>query len=299
MSVSLTLSFDGGNATNHEIDFYDVAQALVGFQRSLAITTHLILNDKVITQAPSLKGAKIIALPPQEGSWKLPAKLVLATAAYQLATTPIDTPLGNLISSAYDYVISESLGFHVDYDSTLGQQYENMKKSQHKVPVLEQSRFDSAIEKCEQAVKQMHRPIVESKTASEAQLSFKCDHKKEKPVGPPLNKSTYDYIHYTNLSDFEEQIIGFVSSYSANTLRGRVYIEAYNRAIPFEQIGEAKDNISTIRIADNMAINTRARFKKGEHQHIRFSILRVTSRSGQLKKLLVVKVWADADIYGQ
>lgn len=298
--VSLTLSFDGGLATNHEIDFYDVAQALIGFQRSLALTTHLILNDKVITHAPALKGAKLIAIPPEDGSWKFPTKLVLAsTAAYQLSTAPINTPLGNLISSAYDYVISESLGFHVDYNSTLGQQYEKIKEKQpeKKIPVLDQSRFDSLIEKCDLAVKQMHRPIVESETASQAQLIFKHG-RTEKPVGPPLDKNTYDYIHHTNLAETEEQIIGFISSYSANTLRGRIYVEAYNRPIPFEQIGDSKDGMSIIRIAENMSINTKARFKKGEYQYIRFSVLRVTSRSGQLKKFLVVRVWENADIYG-
>ena len=72
-TVEFTLSFTGSRAELNQIDFYDVSQALVGFQRSLALTTHLILNGKIITQAPALKGAEIIATPPVAGSWKLPA----------------------------------------------------------------------------------------------------------------------------------------------------------------------------------------------------------------------------------
>ena len=113
--VSFTLSYEGKSADRHEIDLYDVAQALMGFQRSIALTTHLVLNDKIITKAPYLKGAKIYALPPEEGSWSIKAGVLIAgisTAGYQLGTAPKDTPLGHLVHSAYDYVISESLGFH-------------------------------------------------------------------------------------------------------------------------------------------------------------------------------------------
>ena len=107
--VQFELSYFGEDADDHEIDLYDVSQALIGFQRSLAITTHLILNGKIITQAPALKGAQIFAFPSEEGSWKTKAGIVLlSTAAYHVATAPNNTPLGHLVYSAYDYVISES-----------------------------------------------------------------------------------------------------------------------------------------------------------------------------------------------
>src|SRR5262249_8265011 len=146
-------SYSGARADQQEIDLYDVAEALIGFQRSLAITVHLVLNGQVITQAPSLKGAQIIALPPDAGSWKLKAAVIgsIAAGAYHLGTAPRDTPLGNLISSAYDYVIAETLGFHVDYRKTLGQQYEELKRRQDIKPMPE-ARFDAVIEKCEAAI---------------------------------------------------------------------------------------------------------------------------------------------------
>ena len=39
----VSLKFDGNNFDN-TIDFYDVGRALVGFQRSLALTTHLVVT---------------------------------------------------------------------------------------------------------------------------------------------------------------------------------------------------------------------------------------------------------------
>lgn len=130
MTLQVELSFHGEDAEEHIIDFYDAAQALVGFQRSLAITTHLIVNGEVITQAPSLKNARILSHPPEEGSWKTTAVVVtgIVGGAFTLGTAPKDTPIGHLIASAYDYVVSESLGFHVDYDKTLGQSLEDHRR---------------------------------------------------------------------------------------------------------------------------------------------------------------------------
>ena len=162
--LEIALTYQGKDADKHGLDFYDASRALIGFQRSLALTTHLILHDEIITQAPSLKDATIIVRPPEDGSWKTTALIVLGGLWYG-GTVPKDTPIGNLISSAYDYVISENLGFHVDYTKTLYQQYEDYKKTRPQKKVLGQARFDSLAEKCTAAVIDMHRPIVFSKSA--------------------------------------------------------------------------------------------------------------------------------------
>lgn len=63
--VSISLSYSGALADNNVIDMYDAARGLAGFHRSLALTTHLVLNGEIITQAPSLKGADIIVSTPE------------------------------------------------------------------------------------------------------------------------------------------------------------------------------------------------------------------------------------------
>jgi hypothetical protein len=113
-TLDVTLTYSGRESDDNEIDLYDVAQGLIGFERSLALTTHLVLNNEIITQAPALKGARILARPAQSGSWELTATiLVLAAGAiYKLGTAPKESPIGHLIRSAYDYVVSQTLGFH-------------------------------------------------------------------------------------------------------------------------------------------------------------------------------------------
>src|SRR5947209_10986118 len=114
--IQFELQYAGREADHNALDFYDAAEALTGFQRSVALTTHLVLNGEIITQAPAMKGATIYALPPQEGSWRFAAVILAGTATgiYQLGTAPKDTPLRHLVRSAYDYAVSQSLGIHVD-----------------------------------------------------------------------------------------------------------------------------------------------------------------------------------------
>ncbi|GEM_PF-3603819 len=80
MALEITLSFDGASADDNVLDLYDGAQALVGFQRSLAITTHLIVNGEVITQAPSLKNAQILSYHLKRAAGKQPLLLQLPSS---------------------------------------------------------------------------------------------------------------------------------------------------------------------------------------------------------------------------
>jgi hypothetical protein len=247
-AIEITLSFSGRDADKNEINFYDVSQALIGFERSLALTTHLIVNGEIITQAPALKGAAIVAFPPVDGSWKLSAAiLVTAAGLYHLGTAPKDTPIGHLIRSGYDYVISEALGFHVDYDKSLGQQYEEYKKAKQPIKELSPSRFDSLIEKCENSIREMHRPLVKSRTAEEGHLTARISDDLM-PLGPPLTRETYEYIAFTERSHDPSYYVGRVTSYNVNTFKGRIYIAQERRPIPFELGDTARgfDAISAI-----------------------------------------------------
>jgi hypothetical protein len=289
--LEITLQYTGRNSEQGEIDLYDVSQALIGFQRSLALTTHLILNNEIITQAPSLKGARIYALPPRAGSWELTAAVAVTAAAagalYKLGTAPKDTPIGHLIRSAYDYVISETLGFHVDYDKTLGQQYEDIKSQDSTTETLSQARFDSLVEKCEVAIREMHRPISKSRTALKGRL-IAIEGTDEALIGPPLTNETYEYIAHTERSSGIEQIDGRVSSYNINTFKGRIYAFREGRPIPFELLETARDDQSIAAITASLSANAQSR-SDGEGE-IRFLAYEGRSRSGRLKQYHVMEV---------
>lgn len=284
--LNLKLSFTGEEAENNQLDFYDTAQALMGFERSLALTTHLILNGKIITQAPSLQGAKIYAIPPEEGSWEIIAGIVTvsATALYKLGTAPRDTPLGNLISSAYDYVVRRTMGFRVNYEQTLGQQLEDANRNDG-APEITEQRLDSLIEKTETAVRQMHRPIVESQTASKATI-FSLTRTGQRQIARPLTLDTYERMQLVDRSR-EVELEGSVSSYNINTYKGRMYVDDEQRPIPFELAESNRDEDTITIIASSLARNATNRIRQGR---FRFRAYKYLTSTGRLKALNVTEM---------
>lgn len=285
--LSLKLSYSGEEAENNRLDFYDTAQALIGFERSLALTTHLILNGKIITQAPSLRGAKIYVVPPEEGSWEIVAGIVTLGAAgmYKLTTAPRDTPLGHFMSSVYDYLINRTLGFHVNFEQTLGQQYEQLRASEDPVAELTPQRLDSLVEKTETAVRQMHRPIVESRTATTGTV-ISLNRDGNRRLGRPLTIDTFERMQLIE-TDRQVSLEGTVSSYNINTFRGRIYIDDEKRPIPFELADSARDDDSIATVAASLANNATNRVRQGR---ISFRAHRYATKTNRLKALLITNV---------
>jgi hypothetical protein len=285
--LNLSLSYTGNDAEEHQLDFYDAAQALIGFERSLALTTHLALNGSIITQAPSLKGAKIFVVPPEAGSWTIAAAIVtgVSTAAYMLGTAPRDTPVGHLVSSLYDYVIRRTLGFPVDYDKSLAAQFAELGRQGADVKEITAERVDSLIEKTEPAIKMIHRPIVESGTAQQALITGSAGASRYQ-IGAPLTIETYNRMQIVERSR-EEPFEGRVSSYNINTFRGRIYIGDEQRPIPFELADSSRDDKTVAAVARSLARNAATRHPES---NIEFRALKITTQTGRLKTLIITDV---------
>ncbi len=288
--IRLSLSYRGGRSESNELDLYDAAQDLIGFQRSMALTTHLVLNGEIITQAPNLRGAIITSKAPVAGSWEVSAIIAISGAViYKLGTAPKDTPIGHIVRSAYDYVIAELCGFHVDYNKTLGQQYNELKKSKsNTTPVLERSKFDSLIEKCESAVEFMHRPMVKSLTAGSAAIVDTSDY----DLGLfdfHLDRETFQNIRFEITSTGTDPWQGSVSSFNMNTFKGRVFISDEQRPIPFEISSETRDRRSLRKIAESLSLNIQ--YPDNYNSHISFDAFARRSRSGRLKNLVITNIY--------
>jgi hypothetical protein len=221
------LTFDGGLADEGYLEFYDAARALAGFQRSLALTAHLVINGEIITQAPYASGFALLIPPFRQGSWKSRAKLVIGTGI-ALGSVGKDSPVGQIITSVYSYALSETMGFSVDYSKTLQQQFSEQLRSRN----ITESKIDSLCEKIETSVAEMHRPIVISGSAMRGQIS-RCDQKVQ-DIGPLMSHLTYEYVKQTIHDDDDIGISGYITSYNINTFRGRIFSVEENRPIPFE-----------------------------------------------------------------
>ena len=290
VSVKFTLSFEGATSDQHLIDLYDVSQALIGFQRSLALTSHLVINDEIITQAPSLKGANILSLPPKEGSWEIVGLVItgVAAAGYKLGTAPKDTPLGHLIFSLYDYVIQESLGIHVDYDKSIGQLYEDNKNQEANVPKIKQHQVDALIEKCSTAITEIHRPIYKTNSANTASI-FGDYGDGKKVIGGLMDSHTYEYIHEEFEGELPEVISGRVSSYNTNTFKGRLYVAKEGRPVSFELSEHCRSNNPVQLIVESLSVNAIKDYSN-KWSEINCRVFKITSRSGHLKGYKILEI---------
>lgn len=285
-AITFTIQFTGKESDAHLIDFYDVARALEGFQRSLALTTHLVVNGEIITQAPALKGARILARPPEDGSWKTTA--VVLAGIYSATTAPMDTPLGHVVHSIYDLLISESLGFHVDYEKSLGQLYEEHKKKKIESPRVEQHQIDSLIDKCASSISEIHRPIYKNKTALQANI-FSSVGAQTRPVGASFTFETFQYMNEEFTEEVPEIIEGKISSYSSNSFTGRVYVSSEGWAVPFDisESGRTEQNIRLL--VTSLSVNAVKEFDS-EWSSVYCWVLKTKSRSGRLKRYVIVDV---------
>lgn len=280
--TSIALSYDGALADNNVLDMYDAARGLAGFNRSLALTTHLLLNGEIITQAPSLKGAQIIATTPEEGSWKVTA--VILAGIWAVTSSPKDTVPGHLLFSAYDYVVRSTLGFPVDYNKSLSQSHDEYLKSKKITP----EKFDSLIEKTETSIADMHRPIVASKTATKGLLFGYPDWGTPEQIGPEFSELTFDYISRTRLEPEVSTITGVVSSFNINTFKGRIYVFDEKRPIPFELADNVRDGAALYKVTSSLRSNARRRdLRAGQ---IALKGRRLVTSTGRLKAIVVSEV---------
>jgi hypothetical protein len=285
MSIGVELRFTGENAARGQIQLYDVAQALVGFERSLSLTVHAVLNGEVITQSPSLKNAEIFAYPSEEGSWKIVAGIV--GAVFAAGQSAHDSVVGHLTYSAYDYVISQALGVHVDFDKTLGELAEEAKSKRQLAEKLTESRLDSVIEKCEVSIRNIHRPISHSHTADKANITFDIGGKRL-PLSTQLTQSTYAFIAETEELPQAFERVGFVTSYNVNTFKGRIFTFEDHRPIPFE-LDKALQNRSTAQIITS-SLRSNAIARGSGEGVIKIGARKLISQSGLTKRYLVNSV---------
>ncbi len=296
MDCKFELRFSGALADRNLIQFYDVAHALWGFERAVSITTHLLINGKVITQSPSAKGFSLVVPPPEEGSWKLPVILGLGSTIGAFGLAPPDTMFGWLAKSAVEYVIEETLGFEPDFDETLGNQIEQFRETESSLRLpddLSQSRFDSVIEKCENGLRAIHRPIVYSSTAEIATVNWRVG-SSEGQFDGYFDEQTHEYISKTVTQDDIEEFRGYVSSYNSNTFSGRLYLPPENRTVPFKLNNEAVSVPAIQLITTSLRSNAIARGNNTEigDGDIILRGFRNASINGRLKSIGVVEVLA-------
>jgi hypothetical protein len=287
--LTLEISYDGNLADEHRLDLYDISRSMMGFHRSIAITTHLLLNEQIISKSTSLKNAYIYSLPHEEGSWKMTIVVgLVGTFLGGAVSAPQNSILGHLMFSAYDYVISESLGIHVDYNKSLGKLYEEKKLKN--IPIIEEHQLDMVIEKCNNSIIDMHRPIYKSESAEKTTIKGFINGKEIK-FSSELSIDSYNYIKEEIILEDEFSITGIITSFSAINYSGKIEIPEIDRPISFILDAKVKSDRNFEKLIESLKNKA---MKKETPTNVTMDVQIVQTKNKKLKKYIVKKIWENS-----
>ena len=282
----ISLTYRGGiDADKSHIDLYDLAMALNGFHRSLAITSHFLFHDEIITRAPFAKGIRIISEPSKKGSYEILAYVgvvfpIAIAALYKFGTAPKDTPIGHLASSLYELAIYKCLGKPLDYSKTLF----GDTIAEH----YERSQIESLSQKLESAVINMHRPI-RTQSALESSIAIGQDNI------VTFDGQTLDLMKKLTIEADPQQFEGRVAGYSANTRSGMIYTSEERRAIPFEL--ERGTDIDSSILSQSLGLYDAVKSKRMVEDNcgfFRFLAKKVTNQAGTTKKYYITHIYSNS-----
>lgn len=205
-----------GGAT--ELSAYDGAQALYGIARSLSITTHYVIHKRIIKQAPSLKGARILIAPPKAGSFEFIAPIIdLASSGSQpIVLTSMSGLSFNFLSDLTKLLYRRLSGLSEKPETD---ELDNLLRRKS-------GDVDSLADAIGEDIVRLHRPIDGNVDQFNVYDSIR-------PVGD-FDRQTQDYAKTKVISDEEEEFTGNVSSFNANTKSGRFYIDDEERTVAFK-----------------------------------------------------------------
>jgi hypothetical protein len=254
----------------NEISAYDASQALYGIARSLSVATHYVLNGRVIKQAPSLVRAKVLVRPPQTGSFEFIAPVVdfVSTPAGQVACGLTLAVAGNYLTDLTRLLYRRLTG-----------QSENASSQETQKLIRERpGDLDALADSIEDDVVRIHRPIDGGAPVFNiygGTINFGT-----------FNQSTYDYAKTKILGDDEEDFLGNVASFNANSLNGRFWIEDEERTVGFNKDRHA-DLHSSERKLLAWSLNEYANSRPGR---LRLTGIPLRSKQGRLKAIFVTSV---------
>jgi hypothetical protein len=199
------------------LDAYDASQVLYGISRSLSILTHYAIHRKVIKQAPSLDGAKVLLEPPRRGSFEFIAPILLVSNIGALAQNFAASFLYDLAKTAYRRLSGKS-------------ETPSSKEMQALVRCASGD-LDALSDAIQEDIVRIHRPLIS--TDKRYTISV---------WGGAVNivnfdNNTYDFVKTKVTEENEGEFFGEVRSFNGGTIQGRFWVEFEERTIGFSKNG--------------------------------------------------------------
>jgi hypothetical protein len=206
---------DGSNS----LGAYDASVALHGIARSLSITTHYVLHGRIIKQAPALRGAKVLVLPPREGSFEFIAPIVdfVSPRSVEIALALTLGIAGNYLTDLTKLLYRRATGQSEQVETDRVEDLRREKPGE----------VDALADAIEEDVVRMHWPL-------DGPVQYFNIYGGHQNIGH-FNQASYDYAKTKIVGEFVEDFEGNVASFNANSLNGRLWLLAEERTVSFNK----------------------------------------------------------------
>lgn len=218
----LKIRYNGGDATENRIELYDGSTSIQGFAQALHIATHAFVNGSTIHKAPALKGAQVYLNPAKSGSFLVDISIAISKdPAVALSAGGIFAAY--TAAPFYDFI-------KMIFGKAVGNADEEPETpAVRKALEKHEPFFDEVAEIMEGSLQRAHRPIGEGVgyvTVERARSSLL-----------QLDENTKDWVNTNNIVPPNGSLCGNVTRYNSITRNGRMYVDEFNRVVPF-RIGE-------------------------------------------------------------
>jgi hypothetical protein len=180
-----------------------------------------VINRKVIKQAPSLDGARVLIVPPRPGSFEFIVPII------QMVTDPgtVAAISQNLSASAlYDLTKSVYSRLAGKSEATASAQMDDLAR---KAP----GDLDALADSVSEDLVRIQRPIQSDRNGG---CTIVVNGGSVGVINIiNLDHDTYDYAKTKILGDQESEFFGHVRSFNGSTIQGRFWVESEERNVGF------------------------------------------------------------------
>jgi len=264
MDLNFNIKFDDGESAFNGLNMYYGADALSGFAEALSITTNAIVNNKVVTQTPAVKGFKLDFKEAHEGSY-----------VQKVCLRFTDAEAVRVINHLKPKGFIELLTFHLAAPLGLNPKIESNVAMRWLRSSMDDS--EKLLDRLEGPLKKIHHPVYGQ--------GYKVVLYKNRTSMLGFNEQTFDYLTGSSINEHVEVIEAAVSRFNARTFTGRIIEEEDSDSISFSPLKAGLVRPSRIKLANSLKDLTEGKFTK-----VGLEVRRVLSRDGRTKHLIVQAV---------
>lgn len=218
-NIFLKLKYEGGDANDNRLNFYDGAQSLFGIAKSIQISTHFLINLEIIKRSTALSGASVYILPSKKGSFEQFIQIVFENQEF---IKSVGTNIfSNYVGDYFKYSLSKSLGISKNDDE------KTLRRFKNRLLTDAEPHFDELSSVMEGPLIESHRTIEKSGGTIDIIIGRKNSIAK-------LDEQTLEYVQTRDENPNAEEVFGHVTRYNVISGNGRFYDNKEGKVIPFE-----------------------------------------------------------------